>query len=98
MDTKKDDYLVSLIDDQGKTFKAEVLDIFEVDGYEGNNYIVYTFGEKVDDQNGRVYISKLVELDNDDGFNFAGITDKDEWAAVEAAFNESLETIGGAKK
>ena len=98
MDTKKDDYLVSLVDDQGNSFKAEVLDIFEVEGYEGNNYIVYTFGEKVDEQNDRIYISKLVELDNDDGFNFAGITDNDEWAAVEAAFNESLETIGGAKK
>ena len=42
MDTKKDDYLVSLVDDQGNSFKAEVLDIFEVEGYEGNNYIVYT--------------------------------------------------------
>ena len=98
MDTNKEDYLVSLVDDQGNNFKAEILDIFEVQGYEGNDYVVYTFGEKSGENDEKLYISKIVALDNDDGFNFAGITDNDEWAAVEAAFNESLDVLGGAKK
>ena len=97
MDTKKDDNFISVTDDEGKSFRAEILDIFQVEGYSDNNYVVYTFGEAVDDKNSRVYISKIVESDDGSGFSFAGIDDAKEWEEVNKAFNKTLEVSGATK-
>ncbi|MBQ6477432.1 MAG: DUF1292 domain-containing protein [Bacilli bacterium] len=97
MDTQKDDNFISVTDDEGKKFRAEILDIFQVDGYNDNNYVVYTFGEAVDDKNSRVYISKIVESGDSGEFSFAGIDDAKEWEAVNNAFNKTLDA-GGATK
>ena len=44
-----------------------MLDIFNVVGYEGKDYILYTLGEEVDDEHERAYVSILEE----DGDNFS---------------------------
>lgn len=93
-----EDTFITVTDDGGKKYKATVLDVFQVEGYDENNYVVYTFGESVDEQNDRAYISKMEELPDGQGFNFTEIEDPKEWESVNKAFNESLEMLGGVSK
>ena len=79
-----DDRFISVVDENGQEFKAEVVDIFQVRGYEGNNYIIYSFGEKIDDHTDKVYVSKIEEL-ADGTINLNAITDNTEWEAVNNA-------------
>lgn len=78
---------ISITTANGK-MDANVIDIFGAKGYEDNDYIMYTFGEVVDNEQEKVYISRLEEDDNN--FNFREITDPDEWVAVQNAINEIL--------
>ena len=84
-----------LFDENGKEFKAEVVDIFTVTGYEGNNYIIYSFGEKIDENTDKVYVSKIEEL-ADGTINLNAIVDNTEWDAVNRAINEKINADGGA--
>ena len=88
-----DNHIV-VTDDDGKKYRAEVYDIFQVEGYGENNYIVYSFGETIDNDNERVYISKIVESGED--FNLVEISDDTEWDAVNKAIMENLESLGEA--
>ena len=90
-----DDRFISVVDENGQEFKAEVVDIFQVRGYEGNNYIIYSFGEKIDDHTDKVYVSKIEEL-ADGTINLNAITDNTEWEAVNNAINEIINSVGGA--
>ena len=90
-----DDRFISVVDENGQEFKAEVIDIFQVKGYEGNNYIIYSFGEKVDDNTDKVYVSKIEEL-ADGSINLNAISDNTEWEAVNNAINEIINSVGGA--
>ena len=65
-----------------------VIDIFSAAGYEDNEYIMYTFGEVLENDQEKVYISRLEEDEN--SFNFKEITDPDEWTAVQNAINEII--------
>ena len=93
MNNEVDNHIV-VTDDDGKKYRAEVYDIFQVEGYGENNYIVYSFGESVDNDNERVYISKIIESGED--FNLVEINDDTEWDAVNKAIMENLESLGEA--
>lgn len=81
--------IIKVTTENGQEIEAEVLDIFNVEGY-NNDYCLYTFGEEVDNDNERVYVSIIKETE--DGYNFEAITDENEWNAVREALNESMES------
>ena len=64
-----------------KEMEVEVLDIFNVVGYEEKDYIMYTLGE--------VYISILNDKGNNT-FELLGISDEKEWEAVQQAIQEEI--------
>jgi len=83
------DYMIHVVDENGRNIEVEVLDIFEVEGYD-NEYIMYTKGEQVDKDNERVYISILQEND-DESFTFKDISDDKEWDEVQSAIQENID-------
>ena len=83
---------IFVTDDEGKKYRAEVFDIFKVDGYEDNEYIMYSFGESVDDSNERVYVSRVTQTD--DSYNLVEISDEKEWDAVNKTIQANLESLG----
>ena len=87
---------ITLTTSDNKQIEVEVLDIFNVVGYEGKDYIMYTLGEKVDEDNEKVYISILNEKD-DNTFELLSITDEKEWDMVEKAIEEEI-TYGDEMK
>lgn len=84
-----EDNKITLTTPDNKTVEVEVLDIFNVVGYEGKDYIMYTLGEKVDEENEKVYISILNDKGNNN-FELVSITDDKEWDAVEKAIQEEI--------
>ena len=84
-----EDNKITLTTPDNKTIEVEVLDIFNVVGYEGKDYIMYTLGEKIDEENEKVYISILNDKD-DNNFELVGITDDKEWDMVEKAIQEEI--------
>ena len=84
-----EDNKITLTTPDNKTIEVEVLDIFNVVGYEGKDYIMYTLGEKIDEENEKVYISILNDK-GDNNFELVGITDDKEWDIVEKAIQEEI--------
>lgn len=91
-----EDNKITLTTSDNKQIEVEVLDFFNVVGYEGKDYIMYTLGEKVDEDNEKVYISILNEKD-DNTFELLSITDEKEWDMVEKAIEEEI-TYGDEMK
>ncbi len=83
---------IFVTDDDGKKYRAEVLDIFKVEGYDDNDYIMYSFGESADDSNERVYVSKVTQTD--DSYNLVEISDEKEWDVVNKTIQANLESLG----
>ena len=83
---------IFVTDDEGKKYRAEDLDIFNVEGYDDNDYIMYSFGESVDDSNERVYVSRVTQTD--DSYNLVEISDEKEWDAVNKTIQANLESLG----
>ncbi len=77
----------------GEKIQAEILDIFNVEGYEGKDYILYSFGEDVNEEEEKVYVSILEETN--DMCNLLEIKDEKEWETVQKALAERAEDIGG---
>ena len=84
-----EDNKITLTTPDNKTIEVEVLDIFNVVGYEGKDYIMYTLGEKIDEENEKVSISILNDK-GDNNFELVGITDDKEWDMVEKAIQEEI--------
>ena len=84
-----EDNKITLTTPDNKTIEVEVLDIFNVVGYEGKDYIMYTLGEKIDEENEKVYISILNDK-GDNNFELVGITDDKDWDMVEKAIQEEI--------
>lgn len=84
-----EDNKITLTTPDNKTIEVEVLDIFNVVGYKGKDYIMYTLGEKIDEENEKVYISILNDK-GDNNFELVGITDDKEWDMVEKAIQEEI--------
>ena len=83
---------ITVTAENGQKFQAEVLDIFKVAGYD-KEYILYSFGEVVDGDNEKVYVS-ILENSND-CYNLKEISDVNEWNAVQEAVSEGTTLNGG---
>ena len=77
--------IINVIDEDGNRFDVEVIDIFNVEGYE-NDYILYTRNVSVDQDNVETYVSILRE--EADGYNLLNIEDENEWNTVQKAILE----------
>ena len=84
--------VMNVMDSNGEVFQVEVLDIFNVEGYD-KDYIMYTKNEAVDDNNIKTYVSILVE--ENDNYSLLNIDDDEEWARVEQAIKEAGEINNG---
>ena len=82
------DNKVKVVTPDNQQLEIEVLDIFNVVGYEGKDYILYSLGEQVDDDHEQAYIS-ILEQDQD-SYNLVEIKDAKEWAAVQNAIAEDI--------
>lgn len=91
-----DNNKITITTKDNQEIEVEVLDIFNVSGYEEKDYIMYTLGEKVDEENEKVYISILTDKGNN-SFELTSITDEQEWQQVEKAIQEEL-TYGDEMK
>lgn len=80
---------IDVVTPEGEEKKAEVLDIFTVEGYEDKDYILYTFGKEVDENNVEVFVSILRK--NGDVFSLENIEDETEWEEVQQAIDEAGE-------
>ena len=84
---------ITVTAENGQKFQAEVLDIFKINGYEDKDYILYSFGESVDQDNEKVYVSILQQ--DGDTYNLKEISDSVEWNAVQEAVSEGNTLNGG---
>ncbi len=82
---------ITVVDESGNNFNIEVLDIFNVEGYE-NDYVLYTRNIEVDPENIEAYVS-ILKNDND-GYSLINIEDNNEWDIVQKAILE-MESING---
>ncbi len=80
---------ITITTPDNKEIEVEVLDIFNVVGYEGKDYIMYTLGEKINEENEKVYISFLNDRGNNT-FELLEISDEKEWEAVQQAIQEEI--------
>ena len=87
------DNKITVINQLGEFEEVEVLSIFEVEGYEGKSYILYTNNKEVDEDNIETFISILEE--KEDHFEFKLIEDKDELEAVKQVVNQLGEDANG---
>ena len=84
-----EDNKIVLTTPDNRKIEVEVLDIFNVIGYEDKDYIMYTLWEKVDEENEKVYISILKDYGNNN-FELVSIVDEQEWEAVQKAIQEEI--------
>ena len=77
--------VISVVDEYGNTFEVEVLDIFEVEGYD-HEYILYTRNEEYDDENVEAFVS-ILKNDNEN-YSLENIEDDQEWETVQRAIDE----------
>lgn len=80
--------VINVLDEYGNTFEVEVLDIFEVEGYD-HEYILYTRNEEVDDENIEAFVS-ILKNDNEN-YSLVNIEDDQEWEVVQKAIAEGEE-------
>ena len=83
-----DDTKITVTTPDNKTFQVEVLDIFNVVGYEGRDYILYSLGEEIDENHEQAYVSILEQENNN--FKLTEITDEKEWENVQKAIEEDI--------
>ena len=79
------DNFITVVNEDGVTSQVEVLDIFNVNGYE-KDYILYTKNKEIDDNNIEVFVSILEN--NGDNYSLLNIEDEKEWEDVQKAMDE----------
>ena len=79
---------IKVVTSNNQVLEIEVLDIFQVSGYD-RDYIMYSLGEEVDNDNEQVYISIL--KNDHDSYSLEDISDDKEWEDVEKALLEEVE-------
>ena len=70
---------ITVTTDSGRQMEAKVIDVIEIPEF-NKHYVFYTFDEKTDDGQMKMYISILVE--ENDKITLKGIEDDDEWNVV----------------
>ena len=84
MDSNK----ITVTTENNQQLEVEVLDIFNVEGYKGKDYILYTLEEKLDETTERAYVSILSQQNNN--FSLTEIMNQKEWEAVQKAIEENI--------
>lgn len=79
------DNKINVFDEQGNAHEVEVLDVFNVIGYD-KDYILYTNNKEVDNDNIEAFVSILKEENGN--YLLLNIEDDNEWNAVQLAINE----------
>lgn len=82
------DNKIKVVTANNQTLEIEVLDIFNITGYEEKDYILYSLGEQIDSEHEQAYISILEKNEND--YNLVEIKDAQEWDAVQNALAEDI--------
>ncbi len=82
------DNKIKVITPDNQALEVEVLDIFNVVGYEGKDYVLYSLGEQIDADHEQAYISILEQ--GTDGYSLVEIKDAKEWDAVQKAIAEDI--------
>ena len=82
------DNKIKVVTPDNQALEVEVLDIFNVVGYEGKDYVLYSLGEQIDADHEQAYIS-ILEQDQD-GYSLVEIKDAKEWDAVQKAIAEDI--------
>ena len=79
------DNKINVFDEQGNAHEVEVLDVFNVEGYD-KDYILYTNNKEVDNDNIEAFVSILKEENGN--YLLLNIEDDNEWNTVQLAINE----------
>ena len=79
------DNKINVFDEHGMAHEVEVLDVFNVDGYD-NDYILFTNNKEIDNDNVEAYVSILKE--DNGNYLLLTIEDENEWNRVQLALNE----------
>lgn len=82
------DNKIKVVTPDNQALEVEVLDIFNVVGYEGKDYVLYSLGEQIDADHEQAYISILEQ--GTDGYSLVEIKDAKEWNAVQKAIAEDI--------
>lgn len=82
---------LTVYDENGLLEEVEVLDFFQVDGYD-HEYILYTKNEEADKDNIITYVSILRQVSEDE-FHFEKITDPEEEKKVDEEIQKELESL-----
>lgn len=70
---------ITVTTESGRQMEAQVIDVIEVPEF-NKQYIFYTFGEKVENDQMKLYASILFE--DEDKITLKGIEDDNEWDVV----------------
>lgn len=82
---------IKVLDDNGKEYTANLVDILEVPEYPEKSYWLYSFGEE-DNEQTKVYISEYKT--NDDGTSdLLGIKDEQEFKKIIDFLNKKVTTL-----
>lgn len=82
------DNKIKVVTPDNQALEVEVLDIFNVVGYEGKDYVLYSLGEQIDADHEQAYISIFEQ--GTDGYSLVEIKDAKEWDAVQKAIAEDI--------
>lgn len=82
------DNKIKVVTPDNQPLEIEVLDIFNVVGYEEKDYILYSLGEQIDAEHEQAYISILEK--NESGYSLVEIKDAKEWDEVQKAIAEDI--------
>jgi len=80
------DNYIKIVDENGNNCMVEVIDIFGVSEYPDKEYILYTRGKDVNNENIEAFVS-ILKKDNEE-FSLLNIEDDEEWKVVSNAINE----------
>lgn len=78
--------ILNVEDENGNIIGVEVLDIFTLPEYPEKQYIMYSKGEVVDEENEKVYVS-IID-DSGESAELLNIEDENEWNKVQEYINK----------
>ncbi len=87
-----DNNKITIHEENGTVSEIEILDIFNVRGYDDKDYILYTKNEEKDINNIEVMVSILEKTE--EGYIFKYIVDEKEWEDVQKALEELGDSDG----
>ncbi len=80
------DNKINVYDENGILEEIEVLDVFNIEGYD-KEYILYTKNVEVDADNIEAYVS-ILQKNDENSYSILNIDDEKEWERVQQYVNE----------